>query len=76
MQNDAAPAGTLDRIYPGLLVNDPTRGKSEKKVVPQKPAVLQQQLRIVQQHGYRGFCLFAYDYLSDENIAVVRSFSQ
>ena len=38
-------------------------------------AVVEEQLRVVQQQGCPGFCLYAYAYLTDHSIAVVRKFA-
>jgi hypothetical protein len=38
--------------------------------------VVARQLQVVQQQGYRGFCLFADNYLTEEIIAAVRPFSE
>ena len=75
LQTASAPAGTFNSIFPGLQIY--ARQTVNGKVVsgPADASIVEQQLRVVQQHGYQGFCLFAYNTLSDEIIAVVRQFS-
>lgn len=74
LQTRSAPAGKCDRIFPGLQIyaNQIVNGK--KVTRPISGAIVERELRVVQQQGYQGFCLFASDYLSDEIIDVVRKF--
>lgn len=76
LQTASAPPGTFDHIYPGLQMYATRTVDGKKETGPQSAAVVEQQLRVVQQHRYRGFCLFAYNHLTDENIAVIRKFSE
>ena len=71
-----APPGKLNRIFPGLQIYQTTVVNGGKVVRPADPAIVEQELRVVQQHGYQGFCLFACNSLSDEIIDVVRKFSR
>ena len=75
-QTAAAPPGTLARIHPGLQLYVSKTVGGKRTVVPQNAAVVARQLRVVQQQGYRGFCLFAYNYLTEEIIAAVRPFGE
>ncbi len=70
-----APEGKRDRIFPGLQIYATRVVGGEKIVGPAEAAVVEQELRMVQQQGYRGFCLFACNSLTDELIVVVRKFS-
>ena len=76
LQTASAPAGTFNSIFPGLQIY--ARQTVNGKVVsgPAEASIVDQQLRVVQEHGYQGFCLFAYNTLSDDIIAVVRKFSE
>ncbi len=75
LQTASAPSGTKGRIFPGLQIY--TKKVSDGKPVtgPMDAAVVEKQLNIVRQQGYNGFCLFAYNSLTDEILAVVRKFS-
>ncbi len=75
-QTAAAPPGTLARIHPGLQLYVSKTVGGKRTVVSQNAAVVARQLRVVQQQGYRGFCLFADNYLTEEIIAAVRPFSE
>jgi uncharacterized lipoprotein YddW (UPF0748 family) len=70
-----APPTKFDRIFPGLQIYQSTVVNGRKVSRPADPAIVEQELRLVQQHGYQGFCLFACNFLSDEIIDVVRKFS-
>ena len=58
------------RIYPGLQIYARTEGGA----VPTDPELVREQLEIVKEYGYEGFCLFAFSYLSDEIIEVLADF--
>jgi uncharacterized lipoprotein YddW (UPF0748 family) len=74
LQAASAPRGTFNRIFPGLQIYATRTVDGAKRVEPQNADIVKQELRIVQQQGYQGFCLFAYNYLSDEIIQVVHAF--
>lgn len=76
LQTASAPAGTVERIFPGLQIYATRTVDGKKQVGPQEATIVEEQLRVVQQHGYRGFCLFSYNNLTDELIAVARKFSE
>ena len=74
LQTASAPSRKINRIFPGLQIYA-SRVVNGKKVVESiDAAIVEKELRVVQQHGYQGFCLFAYNTLSDEIIDVVRKF--
>jgi uncharacterized lipoprotein YddW (UPF0748 family) len=75
LQTASAPAGKRDRIFPGLQIYTSRVVGGKKVVGPIAAVVVEKELRVVQQHGYGGFCLFASNYLSDEIIEAVRKFS-
>lgn len=75
LQTASAPAGKVTKIFPGLQIYESYSENGKKKARPISAAVVEQQLHVVQQHGYEGFCLFANNYLSDDIIEVVRKFS-
>lgn len=76
LQSASAPAGTHGRIYPGLQLYAPRPLPGRKEMGPADAAIIERQLRIVRELGYRGFCLFAYNYLTDEIIDVVRRYGE
>lgn len=76
LQTASAPAGTFPRIFPGLQIYATRTVNGKKEAGPQEAAIVEEQLRIVRQHGYHGFCLFAYNNLTDELIEVVQKFNQ
>jgi uncharacterized lipoprotein YddW (UPF0748 family) len=76
LQARSAPAGKRDRIFPGLQIYTSRTVNGKKVTGPIAGDVVEKELRVVQQQGYEGFCLFAYDYLSDEIIEVARKFSR
>lgn len=59
------PEEMSERIYPGIQL-----------YIDGNPAVIDQQLEMVKQYGYRGFCLFAYSYFSDEMVEIINKYSQ
>ena len=65
------PDNTSNRIFPGLQLYI----KSGDGFGPISAEVVKQQLELVKEYGYEGFCLFAYSYLSDEIIEVVSSYN-
>ena len=74
-QAESAPAGKRDRIFPGLQLYASRVVNGKQVSGPADAAIVDQELRVVRQQGYEGFCLFAYDYLSDEILSVVRKFN-
>lgn len=76
LQTAAAPAGTFNRIFPGLQIYSTSEVSGKKQARPQSAAIVAQQLQVVRRNDYAGFCLFAENYLTDELIDVVRKFSQ
>lgn len=70
-QASFTPVGMSEKIFPGLQIYC----VENKNVKPLDTNIVEQQLRLVQQNGYHGFCLFAYNSFSDEIIDVVRKFS-
>ncbi|MDD2246273.1 MAG: family 10 glycosylhydrolase, partial [Proteiniphilum sp.] len=66
------PGGMSERIFPGLKLYTRKNGTT----VPMDAEIVDQQLKMVKQYGYRGFCLFAYSYFSDEMIDVIQRYSQ
>ncbi len=73
-QAESAPPGKLGRIFPGLQIYASTVVGGKRVNKPGEAAIVDAELRLVQEHGYQGFCLFACNYLSDEIIEVVRKF--
>ncbi|WP_286850177.1 MULTISPECIES: family 10 glycosylhydrolase [unclassified Proteiniphilum] len=66
------PGGMTERIFPGLKLYT----RKNDTTVPMDAEIVDQQLKMVKQYGYRGFCLFAYSYFSDEMIDVIQRYSQ
>ncbi|MBF6628263.1 MAG: family 10 glycosylhydrolase [Proteiniphilum sp.] len=58
------------RIYPGLQIYL----RKDGKTVPLGADIVQEQLEIIKEEGYEGFCLFAYSYFSDEIAGVLKNF--
>ncbi|WP_298652617.1 family 10 glycosylhydrolase [uncultured Proteiniphilum sp.] len=65
------PEGMSERIYPGLKLYT----RKNNTTVPMDAEIVGQQLEMVKQYGYRGFCLFAYSYFSDEMVEVIERYS-
>lgn len=65
------PRGKKNRIYPGLQIYS----KQEGKIVPMDAKIVDEQLGLVRRSGYKGFCLFAYSYFTDEIADIVRKHS-
>jgi uncharacterized lipoprotein YddW (UPF0748 family) len=59
------PEKMSERIYPGIQL-----------YIDNNPAIIDQQLEMVKQYGYRGFCLFAYSFFSDEMVEVINNYSR
>jgi len=76
LQTAFAPAGTFKHIFPGLQIYATQTVNGRKINGPADASIVEKQLRVVQEHGYQGFCLFAYNTLCDDIIAVVRKFSE
>jgi uncharacterized lipoprotein YddW (UPF0748 family) len=75
LQARSAPPGTFDRIFPGLQIYSTRLAGGERITEAMDPALVERQLQVVARLGSKGFCLFAYNYLTDDIIAVVRKFS-
>lgn len=65
------PEGMAEKIYPGLQLYNREGGST----VPIDAAIVDQQLEMVKEYGYHGFCLFAYSYFSDEMVEVIERYS-
>lgn len=65
------PEGMAEKIYPGLQLYNREGGST----VPIDAAIVDQQLEMVKEYGYHGFCLFAYSYFSDEMVEVIEQYS-
>lgn len=65
------PAKMAKRIYPGIALY--TRSG---KARPVDAALVDQQLAMLKKYGYRGFCLFAYSYFSDEMVETVQKYDK
>lgn len=65
------PDGMQEMIYPGLRLYT----YNNSVAVPMSADILDQQLEMIQQYGYRGYCLFAYSYFSDEMVDVLNRHS-
>lgn len=76
LQTASAPAGTFTHIFPGLQIYAPRTVNGKKEVVAQDASIVEAELRVVRQHGYEGFCLFANDYLTDDIVTVVKKFNE
>ncbi len=76
LQAASAPAGTFNRICPGLQIYTTQIVDGKKSAGPMAAAAVGKQLEVVQRHGCPGFCLFSAEYMTDETIDVVRKFSQ
>jgi uncharacterized lipoprotein YddW (UPF0748 family) len=76
LQARSAPTGKRDRIFPGLQIYASQDVDGKRVTRPIAGDIVEKELRVVQQQGYKGFCLFAYDYLSDDIIDVLRKFSR
>ena len=76
LQTQSAPAGKHGCIFPGLQIYSNRVVDGKRVTEPIAAGIAEQQLRVVQQQGYEGFCLFAYDYLSGDIIDVVCKFSR
>jgi len=61
------PKGMQDRIFPGLRIY----GKEKPSL---DATIVEQQLNIVKERGYKGYCLFATKYLSDDLVKVAERF--
>lgn len=65
------PEGMVEKIYPGLKLYT----RKDNVTVPMNAEIVGQQLEMAKQYGYRGFCLFAYSYFSDEMVEVIERYS-
>jgi uncharacterized lipoprotein YddW (UPF0748 family) len=71
-QISRTPKGMSDKIFPGLQIY--TRD-ANKKVTSLNAEIVRKQLELVREKGYKGYCLFAYHYLSDDIIEVLKGFN-
>ena len=69
-QLSLTPSDKADRVFPGLQLYT----KTDNGFGPIDAEIVKQQLELVKESGYQGFCLFAYSYLSDEIIEVVSAY--
>lgn len=65
------PEEMVEKIYPGLKLYT----RKDNVTVPMNAEIVGQQLEMAKQYGYRGFCLFAYSYFSDEMVEVIERYS-
>ena len=63
-QLSVTPIEKTDRVFPGLQLYK----KNDNGFGPIDADIVKQQLEIIKEMGYQGFCLFAYSYLSDDII--------
>jgi uncharacterized lipoprotein YddW (UPF0748 family) len=71
-QGNYIPQGKQNSVFPGLqlyIVKD-------KVVMSLGADIVEKELLLVRQKGYHGFCLFAYNSLSDEIIDMLRKYSK
>lgn len=66
-QEQYTDSGMQERIYPGLQIYQ----RKDGKTIPIDAEIVRQQLELVKGKGYKGFCLFAYSYFSDEIAEVI-----
>ena len=71
-QGNHIPQGKFDHVYPGLQLYT----TKNKVIVSLDANIVEKQLLLVQKKGYQGYCLFAYNSLSDEIIEVLRKFNK
>jgi uncharacterized lipoprotein YddW (UPF0748 family) len=77
LQAASAPKGTFNRINPGIQIFQwHTAEDGKKSLAPVDPAIVEQELRVVQQQGCLGFCLYSYACMTDDTIKVVRKFGE
>ena len=65
------PKDKADRVFPGLQLYT----KTDNGFGPIDAEMVRQQLQMIKEYGYQGYCLFAYSYFSDEIIEVAASFA-
>lgn len=66
------PSNCSDKVYPGLKLYTSKNGKT----IPMDANIVDEQLKVIKEYGYKGFCLFAYSYFSDEIIEIVNKYSK
>jgi hypothetical protein len=77
LQAASAPPDTFDRIVPGIEIFAwQTLANGRKGLTSIDPAIVDQELHVVQQQGCPGFILYSYACLTDDTIKVVRKFNQ
>lgn len=75
LQAASAPAGTFNKIFPGLEIYIRRTGDTKVFADPMDASLVEQQLKIVQQQGCPGFCLYSSTFLTDATVEVVRKFN-
>lgn len=65
------PKDKADKVFPGLQLYTNT----DNGFGPIDAEMVKQQLQMIKDYGYHGYCLFAYSYFSDEIIEVAASFA-
>ncbi len=71
-QKQFTPEGMSNRIYPGLRIY----AKTGNGTVPAQAGNVLEQLELVREEGYEGFCLFAYSFFTDEIAEMLHGFLQ
>jgi uncharacterized lipoprotein YddW (UPF0748 family) len=75
LQAASAPPGMFNRIFPGIEIYQwHTAEDGKKSLAPIDPAIVEQELKVVQQQGCPGFVLYSYACMTDDTIKVVRKF--
>jgi uncharacterized lipoprotein YddW (UPF0748 family) len=75
LQAASAPNGIFNRIVPGIEIFQwHTADDGKKSLVPIDPAIVEQELHVVQQQGCPGFVLYSYACMTDDTIKVVKKF--
>ena len=76
VQAASAPRGTFGRIVPGIEIFAwQTFENGRRGLIPIDPALVNQELHVVQQQGCPGFVLYSYACMTNDTIEVVRKFS-
>jgi uncharacterized lipoprotein YddW (UPF0748 family) len=76
VQSASAPPGAFGRIVPGIEIFAwHTSENGRRGLIPIDPAIVDQELQVVQQQGCPGFVLYSYACMTDDTIAVVRKFN-
>ena len=72
VQKAWTPASAGNSVFPGLQTYARRERNGRLKVEPLDAAVVQRQLEIVRQRGYRGYALFAYNRMGEETFEMIR----